>query len=83
MMSSDDGRIDHLQRRVTHFAASERLQNYIPDAAIGPTTELPKDRIPIAKLLRQIAPRRAGPHQPEHRVEHAAMVARRATAVMD
>src|SRR5204863_4831115 len=48
----------------------------IPQAAVGPPTELTKDRIPVAKFLRQIAPRRAGSHQPKHRVEHAAMIAR-------
>jgi hypothetical protein len=52
MMRADDGRIDHLQSRVTHFAASERLQDHIPDAAVGPTTELTKDRIPVAEFLR-------------------------------
>jgi hypothetical protein len=76
MMRADDGRIDHLQSRVTHFAASECLQDHIPDAAVGPTTELTKDRIPVAKLLRQITPGRAGSHQPKHRVEDATMVAR-------
>src|SRR5204863_1681443 len=35
-----------------------------------------KDRIPVAKFLRQIAPGCAGSHQPKHRVEHAAMIAR-------
>jgi hypothetical protein len=44
---------------------------------------LPKDRIPVAKLLWQITPRRTGSHQPKHRIQHAAMVGRRATAVMD
>src|SRR5438105_12859377 len=76
MMRADDGCIDHLQSRVTHSASSECLQDHIPQAAVGPPTELTKDRIPIAKFLRQIAPGRAGSHQPRHRVEHAAMIAR-------
>jgi len=75
-MRADDGRIDHLQSRVTHFAASECLQDHIPDAAVGPTTELAKDRIPVAQFLRQIAPGRAGSHQPKHCVEDATMIAR-------
>src|SRR5204862_1190611 len=61
----------------------KRLQDHVPQAAVGPTPELPKDRIPVAELVRQIAPWRAGSHQPEHRVEHTAMVARRATAATD
>jgi len=84
MMRADDGRIDHLQSRVTHSASSECLQDHIPQAAVGPPTELTKDRIPVAKFLRQIAPARAGSHQPKHRVEHAAMIAwRPAAAAMD
>jgi hypothetical protein len=76
MMRADDGRIDHLQSRITHFAASECLQDHIPDAAVSPTTELTKVRIPVAKLLRQIAPRRAGSHQPKHRVKDTTMITR-------
>jgi hypothetical protein len=82
MMCAHNRRVDHLQCRLSDTAAGERLQDHIPDTAIGPASELPKDRIPIAKLLRQITPRRTGSHQPKHRVEHAAMIGRGATAVM-
>src|SRR3982074_1129644 len=80
MMRADDGRIDHLQSRVAHSTSSERLQDHIPDTAVGPASKLPKDRIPVAELLRQVAPRRASSHQPKDRVEHMTMVARRSTA---
>jgi len=83
MMCTHDRRVHHLQCCIGQTAAGERLQDHIPDAAVGPTSELTKDRIPVAEFLRQVAPRRAGSHQPKHRVEHAAMVARRATASMD
>ena len=79
-MRADDGRIDHLQSRVAHSTSSEPLQDHIPDAAVGPPSKLPKDRIPVAELLRQVAPRRASSHQPKDRVEHTTMVARRPTA---
>jgi hypothetical protein len=83
-MRTNDGRINHLQRRIAHSAPSERLQDHIPDAAVGPPPKLPKDRVPVAKFLRKVAPRRAGSHQPKHRVEHAAMVPwRTAAATMD
>jgi hypothetical protein len=82
-MCADDGRIDHLQCRVAHSASGERLQDHIPDAAVGPPPKLSKDRVPVAEFLRQIAPRCAGSHQPEHRVEHATMVARRSAATTD
>ena len=50
MMRAHDGRIDHLQCRVGHAAAGERLQDHIPDAAVGPAPGLPKDRIPGVAL---------------------------------
>jgi hypothetical protein len=80
MMRTDDGRIDHLQGGIGHSASSERFQDYVPDAAIGPSSKLPKDRVPVAEFLRQVAPRCAGPHQPKHRIEHAAMVPGRSAA---
>src|SRR6516162_3049832 len=51
-----------------------------PDAAVGPPPKLPKNRVPVAEFLRQVAPRCPGSHQPKHRVEHAAMVAWRSAA---
>jgi hypothetical protein len=83
MMRTHDGRINHLQCRVGQAAAGERLQHHIPDATVSPAAELPKNRIPVAELLRQIAPRRAGPHQPKRRVHHTAMVARRTASATD
>jgi len=82
-MRTDDGRIDHLQGSIGHSASSERFQDHVPDAAVGPSPKLPKDRIPVAEFLRQVAPRCAGSHQPKHRVEHAAMVPWRPAAPMD
>ena len=83
MMRTDDGRIDHLQGGIGHSASSERFQDHVPDAADGPAPKLPKDRIPVAEFLRQVAPRRSRSHQPKYRVEYAAMVARPPTAAMD
>jgi hypothetical protein len=83
MVRPDDGRIDHLQRRSARIASGERLQNDIPYAAVGPASKLPKDRVPVAKLFWQIAPRDAGPHQPKHRIKHAAMIARRPATFSD
>ena len=83
-MRTDDGRIDHLQRGVRHSASREPFQDHVPDATVGPPPKLPKDRIPVAEALRQVAPWCAGSHQPKHRVEHAAMIAwRPAAAAMD
>jgi hypothetical protein len=83
MMRTDNGRIDHLKGGVAQSASSERLQDHIPDAAVGPPPKLPKDRIPVAEFLRKVAPRCACSHQPEHRVEHSTMIARRPAAATD
>src|ERR1700759_1090335 len=59
-MSTNDGRIDHLQGGVAQSASSERFKDHIPNAAVGPPPKLSKDRVPIAEFLRQVAPRGAG-----------------------
>jgi hypothetical protein len=82
MMCAHNRRVHHLQCRLSDTAAGERLEDHIPDTAVGPASELPKDRIPVSELLRQIAPRRTGSHQPKHCVEYAAMIGRGATTVM-
>ena len=82
-MRADDGRIDHLQRGVGHPASGERFQDHVPDAAVGPPAKLPKDRIPLAEFIWQVAPWRARSHYPKHGVKHAAMVPWRPPAVMD
>jgi hypothetical protein len=43
MMRTDDGRINHLQGGFGHSTSSERFQDHVPDAAIGPASKLPKD----------------------------------------
>jgi hypothetical protein len=83
MMRAHNGRIDHLQCRIGESATCECLQDQIPNATVGPSAELSKYRIPFAKLLRQIAPRRASPHQPQYRVQHETMVARRTPSVTE
>jgi hypothetical protein len=52
MMRAHDRRIDHLQCGVRYATARKRLQDHIPYAAVGPTPELPKDRIPVAEFVR-------------------------------
>src|SRR6202012_6136545 len=79
----NDGRIAPLPREHARATSGERVQDDIPNAAIGPASKLPKDRVPISKLFRKVAPRDAGTYQPKHRVEHSAMIARRTTTSSD
>ena len=80
MMCADDGCIDHLQRGGGQCASGKRFQDHVPDAAVSPPPKLPKDRVPVAEFLGQVAPRCSGSHQPKHRVEHTAMVPWRSAA---
>jgi hypothetical protein len=79
----DNRCIDHLQRGITCAASGKRLKDDVKDAAVGAASKLPKDRIPVAEFLRQVAPRRAGPHLPKNSVKHTPMVARRPATTSD
>jgi hypothetical protein len=49
MMRPHDCRFNHLQCRIGHAAAGERLQHHIRYATVSPAAaELPKDRTPVA-----------------------------------
>jgi hypothetical protein len=76
----DDGAVDHLQYLCISAAIGECLQHHVPDAACGPTPELPPDRVPVAKFSGQIAPRCAGTGNPEDRIQHPAVVTRRSAS---
>jgi len=79
-MRPDCGAVDHLQRVQITAAVGQRLQHDVPHTADAPAAELTPDRIPVAERVRQVAPRRAGAADPEHTIQHQAMVARRPPA---
>jgi hypothetical protein len=51
----------------------------LPDAGRAPASEALVHRHPLAVLLRQVAPRRAGAHPPQNAVHDGPVVARRTT----
>src|SRR3546814_18883629 len=56
----------------------QRLEDAPPDPLGAPSAEAPKDAVPLAERLRQIAPRRAGAHNPQHALnEHPVVPPRR------
>jgi hypothetical protein len=67
---------------VEHVSLPARLRRHrpqsvddpAPDAGRGPALEPAPSRAPVHQLGRQVAPRRAGPRQPEDGLEEAAMV---------
>src|SRR6185437_16029775 len=73
-MCSDDGAIDRLQHVQCAAAVSQRLKQQVPDDSLAPATELLPHGVPFAERLRQVAPRRSGPADPEYAVQSIAMV---------
>src|SRR5215213_3078647 len=54
-------------------------EDAVPHALGGPPAEPPEGAVPAAEDLRQVAPRRPGPHDPQHALdEHAVVAAGRA-----
>ena len=51
----------------------------LPDARCAPSSEAPKDRVPIAVLLWDVAPWRAGPQPPQDAIDDIAIVLGRPT----
>ncbi len=79
LVRPDNGGIDHLQGVGPGPALGQGLQKHIPEPRACPPEELAVDRRPLACLLRQIAPGRTRPRDPEDGIEHAAMVSRRSS----
>lgn len=81
MVGAHDRRVDHLHASRRAAALVEGFQHQLPDPGERPAPELLVDGVPLAEMLVQIAPRRAGPGDPEHPVEHQPVVLRRAPAL--
>ena len=79
-MCPDDGAVDHLQGIGITAAISQGLQQHIPQARRGPAPILSVDRVPVAQLRRQIAPRDARACHPEYPIQHPAVTAGRTPA---
>ena len=75
MMSADHSGIDHLDGLRRGAAIGERLQEDVPEAFQAPSSKLLIDRVPVAQLFGQIAPRRARARDPENTIERATMLA--------
>jgi hypothetical protein len=72
----DDSAIDHLHG-IAAAALGKGFEHQVPQSAGRPAAILPVHRIPVAELVGQIAPGRAGPSDPEHSVQRATVVNRR------
>jgi hypothetical protein len=79
LVSAHDGGVDHHVFVVV--IAGQEPENPLENAALGPSVEALIDDLPIAKALRQIAPRNAGAKPEENGFDEQAIV-RRPTAHM-
>ena len=66
-MGSGNGGVDH--RVFVVGIVSQSLEKTLPNAAFRPAREAPVGVVPIAKALRQIAPRSARAEFPDHRLD--------------
>jgi len=75
-MRPDDGAVDHLQAVRDTLGVVQRLQQQVPKPRKAPAPELAVDRRPLAEVIRQVAPRRPGPRDPENPIQNKAMILR-------
>ena len=80
MVGADHGAVDHLDRLGRNTAAAQRFEQKIPQARPAPAQELSIDRVPLAKLFGQIAPRRSSTRHPEYAVQRAPVIRWRSPA---
>ena len=76
MMGANHSAVDHLQGVWQRAAFVQGVHDLLPEPRQCPTPKLPIDARPFSKLLRQVAPRRAGPSDPENPIKNKAVIGR-------
>src|ERR1700676_504084 len=67
-----DGRVADQVLEVWFF--DQRIENTFPNALLCPSAEALENAVPVAKLLRQVAPGRPRASDPEHRIDEQTIV---------
>ena len=80
MMCPDHGAIDHVGGSVAPRQFGQRLEHGIEHAGCDPSSIAPEHAVPLAILIRQVPPLRAGPRDPDHAFEIAAVILCRAAS---
>lgn len=80
MMCPDHGAIDHVGGRIAPCQLGQRLEHGVEHAGRDPSSIAPEDAVPLAILVRQVSPLRAGPRDPHHAFKIAAIILRRAAS---
>ena len=78
-MRAHDGGIDH--HVLVVGITRESVENTLKNSAFRPSIEALIDDLPIAKALREIAPRDPGPKSKENRFDEQSIVCRSASNV--
>ena len=81
MMGAHDRRVDHLHGGRRTVRLGQGFEHQLEQAALRPAAELPVDRVPLAEMPVQIAPRHAGARDPEDAVENPPVILRRPPAL--
>ena len=80
MMCPDHRAVDHVGGRVAPRQFGQRLEHGIEHAGRDPSSIAPEDAVPLAILVRQVSPLRAGSRNPHHAFKIATVILCRATA---
>ena len=75
----DDSAVDHRELHVG--IVGDRLEQALEDVELHPVSEPLEHRVPVAEPLGQIAPRRAGARDPQHRLDKPAGIAARSARI--
>lgn len=76
MVDANHGGVDHLDCLGRRPAASQRIEQQVPQSCQAPSSELPIDGVPLAEFLGQTAPGRVGARHPEDAAQRPPVLAR-------
>ena len=79
LVGTNDGRVDEQMLQIG-FAAQSRRKPF-PDTLLAPAREANEGPVPMPQFLREIAPRTARAHDPQHRFDETPIVLGRNTTV--
>ena len=80
MMCPDHGAIDHVGGCVAPRQFGQRLEHGIEHTGRDPSSIAPEHAVPLAILVGQVPPLRAGPRNPHHAFKIRTVILRRAAS---
>src|ERR1700690_887110 len=72
LVSPHDGGVDDQVFEVWIF--DQHIENTFPNALLSPSAEALENAVPVAELLRQVAPGRPRASDPQHRIDEQTIV---------